>query len=48
MNTEDFDGDIPFRAECYKGSRSHGPAVGLCVCSHAQQEEASDEQGTDL
>lgn len=47
-----FDGDIPFRAERPKVSHSaQCLAVGLCVCSHVLQEEASlvmVEQGIDL
>ena len=47
---EGFDGDIPFRTECFKVSHTLYN-VCLCICSHLLQEEASlvmADQGTDL
>lgn len=35
-----LDGAIPFRTERTEVSHSaHGPAVGLCICSHLPQEQ---------
>jgi hypothetical protein len=48
LGEEEFDGDIPFRAESFKVCIL---AVGLYICSHLLQEEPSlmmAKQGTDL